>query len=169
MRSPAGFHLLKLNDRRGSGGDPFAVEQLHVRHILVRVGELVSEAERAARSRSLGRRIVQGENFADLARLNSDDTASAQRGGDLRIVPGDLVPEFEQAAAALKPSQLSEPVRTSFGLHLIQLLERRADLSVDRRRLEARKVLRERRGDASRTRVAAPARPGVRQYRLEER
>ncbi len=172
VRSPAGFHLLKLNDRRGAGGDPFAVEQMHVRHILARVGELVSEAEARRKITLLRARIVQGENFADLARLNSDDTASAQRGGDLGwIVPGDLVPEFEQAAAALKPGQLSEPVRTSFGIHLIQLLERRvADLSVDRRRLEARKVLRERRSDESYEEWLRQLRDrAFVEYRLEER
>src|SRR5207344_1864851 len=104
----------------------FAVEQMHVRHILARVGELVSDAEARRKIGLLRARIVQGENFADLARLNSDDTASAQRGGDLGwIVPGDLVPEFEQAAAALKPGEISELVRTQFGFHLIQVMARR--------------------------------------------
>jgi len=86
-------------------------------------------------------------------------------------VPGDLVPEFEQAAAALKPGQLSEPVRTSFGIHLIQLLERRmADLSVDRRRLEARKVLRERRSDESYEEWLRQLRDrAFVEYRLDER
>jgi peptidyl-prolyl cis-trans isomerase SurA len=136
------------------------------------VGELVSEAEARRKITLLRTRIVQGENFADLARLNSDDTASAQKGGDLGwIVPGDLVPEFEQAAAALKPGPLSEPVRTSFGIHLIQLLERRtADLSVDRRRLEARKVLRERRSDESYEEWLRQLRDrAFVEYRLEER
>ena len=123
VRSPAGFHLLKLNERRGRGGGAFVVEQTHVRHILARVGELVSEAEARRKLALLRTRIVQGANFAELARLNSDDTASATRGGDLGwVVPGDLVPEFERAAAALKPGEISEPVRTAFGLHLIEVI-----------------------------------------------
>jgi peptidyl-prolyl cis-trans isomerase SurA len=172
LRSPAGFHLLKLNDRRGAAGGAFAVEQTHVRHILARVSELVSEAEARRKITLLRTRIAQGENFADLARLNSDDTASAQRGGDLGwIVAGDLVPEFERAAAALKPGELSEPVRTAFGLHLIQVMARRtSDLSVDRKRLEARKVLRERRSDESYEEWLRQLRDRAYvEYRLEER
>jgi peptidyl-prolyl cis-trans isomerase SurA len=172
LRSPAGFHLLKLNDRRGGGGGAFVVEQTHVRHILARVGDLVSEAEARRKIALLRTRIVQGANFAEIARLNSDDTASAQRGGDLGwIVPGDLVPEFERAAAALKPGELSEPVRTGFGFHLIEVIARRtADLSVDRKRLEARKVLRERRSDESYEEWLRQLRDRAYvEYRLEER
>jgi peptidyl-prolyl cis-trans isomerase SurA len=172
LRSPAGFHLLKLNDRRGAGGGAFVVEQTHVRHILARVGELVSEAEARRKIALLRTRIVQGTNFAELARLNSDDTASATRGGDLGwIVPGDLVPEFERAAAALKPGEISEPVRTAFGFHLIEVIGRRtADLSSDRKRLEARKVLRERRSDESYEEWLRQLRDRAYvEYRLEER
>ena len=172
LRSPAGFHLLKLNDRRGAGGGAFVVEQTHVRHILARVGELVSEAEARRKIALLRTRIVQGSNFAELARLNSDDTASATRGGDLGwIVPGDLVPEFERAAAALKPDEISEPVRTAFGFHLIEVIARRtADLSSDRKRLEARKVLRERRSDESYEEWLRQLRDRAYvEYRLEER
>ena len=172
LRSPAGFHLLKLNDRRGAGGGAFVVEQTHVRHILTRIGELVSEAEARRKITLLRTRIVQGADFAELARLNSDDTASATRGGDLGwIVPGDLVPEFERAAAALKPDEISEPVRTAFGLHLIQVMARRtADLSTDRKRLEARKVLRERRSDESYEEWLRQLRDRAYvEYRLEER
>jgi peptidyl-prolyl cis-trans isomerase SurA len=174
LRSPAGFHLLKLNDRRGAGGGggAFVVEQTHVRHILARVGDLVSEAEARRKITLLRTRIAQGANFAEIARLNSDDTASATRGGDLGwIVPGDLVPEFERAAAALKPGELSEPVRTAFGFHLIEVIARRtADLSVDRKRLEARKVLRERRSDESYEEWLRQLRDRAYvEYRLEER
>jgi len=172
LRSPAGFHLLKLNDRRGGGGGAFVVEQAHVRHILARVGDLVAEAEARRKIALLRTRIVQGANFAEIARLNSDDTASAQRGGDLGwIVPGDLVPEFERAVAALKPGELSEPVRTTFGFHLIEVIARRtADLSVDRKRLEARKVLRERRSDESYEEWLRQLRDRAYvEYRLEER
>jgi peptidyl-prolyl cis-trans isomerase SurA len=151
LRSPAGFHVLKLVDRRGGGGKDgaFVVEQTHPRHILVRVNEVVSEPDARRKIGLLRQRIADGANFADIARLNSDDTASATRGGDLGwVVPGDLVPEFERAMNELKPNELSQPVRTPFGLHIIQVLGRRtADVSGDRKRLEARKVLRERRSD----------------------
>jgi peptidyl-prolyl cis-trans isomerase SurA len=150
LRSSAGFHVLKLVDRRGGeAGSAFIVEQTNPRHILVRVNEVVSEAEARRRIGLLRQRIADGSNFAALARLNSDDTGSATRGGDLGwVVPGDLVPEFERAMNELKLNELSQPVRTPFGMHIIQVLGRRtADVSADRKRLEARKVLRERRSD----------------------
>ncbi|MGH8680900.1 MAG: peptidylprolyl isomerase [Burkholderiales bacterium] len=148
LRSPAGFHIVRLNERRGGGGS-FMVEQTRARHILARVNELVSETEARRKLAVLRQRIAEGANFAELARLNSDDTASAQRGGELGwTVPGDLVPEFERAMNALKIGELSEPVRTPFGYHIIQVEERRtADLSADRKRIEARRVLRDRRAD----------------------
>jgi peptidyl-prolyl cis-trans isomerase SurA len=148
LRSPAGFHILRLNDRRGGGGS-FMVEQTRARHILARVNELVSEADARRKVTVLRQRIVDGANFAELARLNSDDTVSAQRGGELGwTVPGDLVPEFERAMSALKIGEVSQPVRTPFGYHLIEVEERRtADLSADRKRIEARRVLRDRRAD----------------------
>jgi peptidyl-prolyl cis-trans isomerase SurA len=148
LRSPAGFHILRLNDRRGGGGS-FMVEQTRARHILARVNELVSEADARRKVTVLRQRIVDGANFAELARLNSDDTVSAQRGGELGwTVPGDLVPEFERAMGALKIGEVSQPVRTPFGYHLIEVEERRtADLSADRKRIEARRVLRDRRAD----------------------
>jgi peptidyl-prolyl cis-trans isomerase SurA len=147
LRSPAGFHLLKLLDRRGRG-DAAAVTQTRVRHILVKTSELVSEGEARRRIEGLRQRIVAGADFAELARLNSED-GSAARGGDLGwILPGDTVPEFERAMMALKPGELSEPVRTPFGYHLLQVTERRtADVGAERQRLQARQVLRERKAD----------------------
>jgi peptidyl-prolyl cis-trans isomerase SurA len=147
LRSPAGFHVLKLVDLRGAGA-PQLVEQAHVRHILVRTNELVSEDEARRKLSNLRERIVNGVNFAELARLNSDD-GSASRGGDLGwVYAGDTVPEFERAFAELKPMEVSQPVKTPFGWHLIQLIERRtSDMSSERKRLEARKALRERKGD----------------------
>jgi peptidyl-prolyl cis-trans isomerase SurA len=152
LRSPAGFHILRLAERRG--GPPAAssalgaatVEQTRARHILSRVNEKNAEADAQRKIELLRRRIEQGESFAELARLNSDD-GSAARGGDLGwILPGDTVPEFERAMNALKIGELSQPVRTPFGVHLIQVEERRtADVSSDRRRAEARRILRERR------------------------
>jgi len=147
FRSPAGFHFIKLIDMRGAG-TPLLVEQAHVRHILVRTSELVSESEAKRKLLGLRDRIVNGVNFAELARLNSDD-GSASRGGDLGwVYPGDTVPEFERAFTELKLMEVSEPVKTPFGWHLIQVLERRtADMSTDRKRVEARKALLDRKGD----------------------
>ena len=147
LRSPAGFHVLKLLELRGAG-TPQLVEQVHVRHILVRTNELVSEDEARRKLSNLRERIVNGVNFAELARLNSDD-GSASRGGDLGwVYAGDTVPEFERAFAEMKPMEISQPVKTPFGWHLIQMIERRtSDMSSERRRLEARKALRERKGD----------------------
>jgi peptidyl-prolyl cis-trans isomerase SurA len=171
LRSPAGFHILRLNDRRGGGGS-FMVEQTRARHILARVNELVSETEARRKVTVLRQRIVEGANFAELARLNSDDTASAQRGGELSwTVPGDLVPEFERAMNALKVGEMSQPVRTPFGFHIIQVEERRtADLSADRKRIEARRVLRDRRADEAYQEWLRQLRDrSYVEYRLEER
>ena len=147
FRSPAGFHVIKLLEVRGAGA-PLLVEQAHVRHILVRTNELVSEDEAKRKLFALRERVVNGVNFAELARLNSDD-GSASRGGDLGwLYPGDTVPEFERAFAELKVGEVSQPVKTPFGWHLIQVLERRtADVSTDRKRVEARKALLDRKGD----------------------
>lgn len=152
MRSPAGFHIVRLVEQRGGvaggGAAPASVEQTRARHILVRVGEKASETDAQRKIDLLRRRIQQGEDFAEVARLNSDD-ASASRGGDLGwILPGDTVPEFERAMNALKPGELSAPVRSQFGIHVIQVTERRtADVAVDRKRAEARRILRDRRVD----------------------
>lgn len=147
LRSPAGFHLLKLLERRGSGG-AVAVTQTRARHILIKTSELMSEGEARRRVEGLRQRIVGGADFAELARLNSED-GSAARGGDLGwLLPGDTVPEFERAMTALKPGELSEPVRTPFGFHLLQVTERRtADVAVERQRMQARQALRERKAD----------------------
>jgi peptidyl-prolyl cis-trans isomerase SurA len=171
LRSPAGFHILRLNDRRGGGGS-FMVEQTRARHILARVSELVSETEARRKITVLRQRVAEGANFAELARLNSDDPASAQRGGELGwTVPGDLVPEFERAMNALKIGELSEPVRSPFGYHIIQVEERRtADLSADRKRIEARRVLRDRRADEAYQEWLRQLRDrSYVDYRLEER
>ena len=147
LRSPAGFHLLKLNQKRGGGG-PVVVEQTHVRHILVKTNEVVSEDDAKRKLENLRARISGGADFGELAKLNSDD-ASAVKGGDLGwVYPGDTVPQFEQAMNRLAVGQLSEPIASPFGWHLLQVLERRkADVSGERKRQEARLVLRERKAD----------------------
>lgn len=150
LRSPAGFHLVRLNDRRDGSGSAAPVTQTRARHILVRTSEVVSENEARRRLADLRERIVNGKaDFAELAKVHSDDTGSAARGGELDwIYPGDTVPDFERALQELKPGEISQPVKTPFGYHLIEVLERRAsDVSQERRRLEARKVLRERKSE----------------------
>ena len=147
IRSPAGFHILKLLDRRG-GGAPIIVEQTHARHILVKTSEIVSASDAQRKLENLRERIVNGVDFAELARLNSDD-ASSVKGGDLGwIFPGDTVPEFERVMNSLKPGELSKPFESPFGWHLMQVLERRkTDVSGERKRQEARLILRERKAD----------------------
>jgi peptidyl-prolyl cis-trans isomerase SurA len=149
LKSSAGFHLLKLVERRGAAPPSAPVTQTRMRHILIRTSDTVSETEARRRLLGLRERLVSGSaDFAELARSNSDD-GTAARGGELDwVYPGDTVPEFERAYADLKPGEISQPVRTTFGYHLIQVLERRsADLSPERRRLQARQVLRERKSD----------------------
>ena len=150
LRSPAGFHVLRLIDRRGGkdGGAGAPVQQTRVRHILVKTNEVVSESDARRRLGELRERIANGTDFAELARLHSEDTTAA-RGGDLEwIYPGDTVPDFERAMNELKPGELSPVVKSPFGFHLIQVTDRRtADVTAERRRLQARQALRERRID----------------------
>lgn len=147
LRSPAGFHVLKLVGRRGAG-EAAPVTQTRARHILLKTSEVVSEEEARRRLEGLRERIAAGADFAELARLNSED-GTAALGGDLGwVYPGDTVPEFERAMAALKPGEMSGVVRTPFGFHLIRVEERRAaDVSLERRRQQARQALRERKAE----------------------
>ena len=148
LRSANGFHIIQLNERRGGSQAPMSVQQTHVRHILTKTNELVSENEARNRLRTLKERLENKADFADLARVHSED-ASASKGGDLGwVLPGDTVPEFERAMNALKPGEISDPVKTPFGWHLIQVLERgNQDVSKERRRLIARQTLRARKTD----------------------
>ena len=151
LRSPAGFHVLKLVDRRGAAQPAAsgAVMQTRMRHILVRTSETLSDAEARRRLLDIRERIVSGRaEFAEMARTHSED-GTAARGGELDwVYPGDTVPDFERAYIDLPVGEISQPVRTPFGYHLIQVLERRsADLSPERRRLQARQALRERKSD----------------------
>lgn len=147
LRSAAGFHIVKLLEKRNHD-DATLVDQTHARHILVRVNELTSEAEAKAKIERMKDRLDSGANFADLAKLNSED-ASAAKGGDLGwLSAGDTVPEFDEAMKKLQPKQVSPPVRTSFGWHLIEVLERRKqDVTIDRARSEAQTAIRQRKAD----------------------
>jgi peptidyl-prolyl cis-trans isomerase SurA len=147
LRSPAGFHIVKLLDKR-SRDEPAVVDQTHARHILVRVNEITSEADAKAKIERLRDRIEAGAKFEDLAKLNSED-ASAGKGGDLGwLNPGDTVPAFEQAMNKLGIKQLSTPVRTTFGWHLIEVIARRKqDVTADRERAQAQLAIRQRKSD----------------------
>jgi len=150
LRSPNGFHILKLNERRSGKAPAASVQQIRARHILIKSSEIVSENEARNRLRNIKERIDNKEDFAVLARAHSEDS-SAGKGGELGwLSPGETVPEFERAMAALTPGQVSEPVRSPFGWHLIQVLERRTqDMTKDRRRVMAQQALRERKSDES--------------------
>ncbi|MFO1204561.1 MAG: peptidylprolyl isomerase [Burkholderiales bacterium] len=147
LRSPNGFHIVKLVDRRSAGG-PVMIQQSRVRHILIKTNELVSQRDARDRLVKLKERIDNGADFAEMARLHSDD-GSASRGGELGwISPGDTVPDFEQAMNALQIGQVSDPVQTPFGFHLIQVQERRTeDMSKERQRLVAKQALRQRKAE----------------------
>ena len=146
-RSAAGFHIVKLLDKR-SRNDATVVDQTRARHILVRVNEIVSESDAKAKIDRLKERIDSGTQFEELAKLNSEDTTSA-KGGDLGWVnPGDTVPEFDEAMKKLEVNQVSAPIRTPFGWHLIQVLERRRqDITSARERTEAQLAIRQRKSD----------------------
>jgi peptidyl-prolyl cis-trans isomerase SurA len=148
LQSAAGFHIVRLLDRRGGALQTEALRQTQARHILIKVNELVSDSEAKRRVVALKERIDNGADFVELARLHSNDL-SAAKGGDLGwLYQGDTVPEFEKAMDALKIGETSEPVRSPFGWHLIQVLERRTqDATQERKRLMARQALRERKSD----------------------
>lgn len=155
IKSPNGFHILKVLDRRkmntgaesaenASGGN--TVQQIHARHILIKVNQLVSADEAKRKLIDLRQRLInKSATFEELAKTYSND-GSASRGGDLGwIYPGDTVPEFEKAMVALKPGEISEPVETQFGFHLIEVLDKKTDdVSAERKRIAAKQALRER-------------------------
>lgn len=149
LRGPNGFHILLLNDRRGGATTEEAVQETRVRHILLRPSEIQSLDDARNTLVQLRRRVTDGEDFAVVARAASEDTVSAANGGDLGWVrPKQLVLAFEQAMNALEPGQLSEPIRTPFGVHLIQVLERRQlTVAGERARLTARNQIHARKAD----------------------
>lgn len=148
IRSEAGFHVLKMVEKT-SPGLPTVVTQSHARHILLRTGPQLTERAAAARLADYRRRVLMGQaDFAELAREHSQD-GSAKQGGDLGWAgPGRYVPEFEEAMNALNPGDISEPLVSRFGVHLIQLLERReAKLTQREQRDMVRDVVREKKID----------------------
>jgi peptidyl-prolyl cis-trans isomerase SurA len=137
LRSPSGFHILRLVEKR-SANAPVVITQTHARHILIKTSEIVPEAEAKKRIMEIKQRIEAGADFAEQAKRYSQD-GSAQQGGDLDWVsPGQTVPEFEEEMNKLKPGQMGA-VQSQFGWHLIQVLERRdTDVSEQQKRQKAR-------------------------------
>ena len=150
MRSNTGFHLLKLVGKRNAVAadkeKAVAQQQTRVRHILLKVSPTMTAADARRKLGELKERLDnKAAKFEELARLFSND-GSAAKGGDLGwLYPGDSVPEFETAVAALAPGEVSGVVETPFGFHLIEVLERKSDdASKERQRAAARQVIRER-------------------------
>ncbi|ALS66840.2 molecular chaperone SurA [Pandoraea apista] len=150
LRSNNGFHVVKLIEVRKQGGDQgMTVPQIHARHILIRVGDGVSEAQARQKLLDIKAKIESGKgDFADFARQFSVD-GSASQGGDLGwISPGETVPAFERAMSELKDGQISDPVRSEYGYHLIQVLgHRESQVSGDQERNLAMQELRGRKSE----------------------
>lgn len=144
ITSPNGYHIVKLKGKRS--GETVMLQQTKVRHILITPGELLNEKEALARLQQLRLRLENGDDFAQIARTNSDDRGSALQGGDLGWVsPGQMVPEFEEVMNDTPVGQLSEPFHTDFGWHVLQVLDRRQYDGTDEvRRAKAREAIMER-------------------------
>ncbi|MGR9114617.1 MAG: peptidylprolyl isomerase, partial [Gammaproteobacteria bacterium] len=145
IRSPSGFHVIKMLELKGGIGQHI-VTKTQVRHILIKTNELIDDEEAKKRLLSLKSRIAEGDNFEALARAHSDDKGSALNGGSLDwVAPGALVPEFEAAMNALAINEISEPIQTQFGWHLIQVLDRKQqDNSAEFKKEQVRDAIRKR-------------------------
>lgn len=144
VRTPPGFILLKVLEKRG--GDTQVRDEVHVRHILIKPSAIRSDDESRRLIERLRDRILAGEDFANLARSFSEDPGSALNGGDLNwIDPAALVPQFRSVMADTPSGKLSEPFRTDFGWHILEVLGRRAtDASEEFREQQATTLLRNR-------------------------
>ena len=147
IRSASGFHIFRMMDYKGSSQQ--LITQTHARHILIKTNEVVADQDARTRLQQLRIRLVSGEDFTAMARSHSDDTASAIKGGDLGWVSlGDTVPDFEEQMNKLGPGQISEPFRSPFGWHLVQVLNRRQhDNTSEMLKTKARELIRERKAD----------------------
>src|SRR3984893_6057986 len=148
VRTPSGYHIVKLNERR-SGEAQMIINQIHVRHILMKTNELDDDETVRQKLSRLRDRVMKGEDFAGLASTNSADPGSAPDGGDLGWSgPGTFVPEFDKAIADLKDNEISEPFKTRYGWHMVQMLGTRTyDITDDVRRQRAFAAIRESKAD----------------------
>jgi len=148
VRTPSGFHIVKLNERR-SGEAQVIINQIHVRHILMKPNELDDDATVREKLNKLRDRILKGEDFAGIASTTSEDPGSAPDGGDLGWTgPGTFVPEFDKAVADLQANEISQPFKTRYGWHIVQMLGTRTyDSTDDVRRQRAFAAIRESKAD----------------------
>jgi peptidyl-prolyl cis-trans isomerase SurA len=148
VRTPSGFHIVRLNERRG-GEAKVVINQIHLRHILMKPNELDDDETVRQKLGKLRDRILKGEDFAGIASTASEDPGSAPDGGDLGWAgPGTFVPEFDQAIAELKINEISEPFKTRYGWHIVQMLGTRTyDSTDDVRRQRAFAAIRESKAD----------------------
>jgi peptidyl-prolyl cis-trans isomerase SurA len=148
VRTPSGYHIVKLNERR-NGEAPVIINQIHVRHILMKPNELDDDETVRQKLAKLRDRIEKGESFAGIASTASEDPGSAPDGGDLGWSgPGTFVPEFDKAIAELKENEISEPFKTRYGWHIVQMLGTRTyDSTDDVRRQKAFAAIRESKAD----------------------
>jgi peptidyl-prolyl cis-trans isomerase SurA len=148
LRTPTGYHIIKVNEIRGADKKAI-VDQVHVRHILMKTNELADDATVRQKLSQLRERILKGEDFAGLASITSEDPGSASQGGDLGWAgPGTFVPEFDEAIGKLKDNEISEPFHTQFGWHIAQLLGRRQfDNTDELKRHQAQEAIRASKAD----------------------
>ncbi|EGL55603.1 parvulin-like peptidyl-prolyl isomerase [Methylophaga aminisulfidivorans MP] len=147
LRSGSGFHLVRVKDKKSE--DVHLVKQTLASHILIKTNELTTDEEAQQRLEKLRERIVNGEDFAELARANSDDTGSAIDGGSLGWVsPGVMVPEFEEKMNSLAVGEMSDVFKSRFGWHLIKVFDRREEnMAEEYQRSKAREQIRQRKID----------------------
>jgi peptidyl-prolyl cis-trans isomerase SurA len=148
LRTPTGYHIIRLNEVRG-GSENAVEDQVHVRHILMKTNDLADDATVRGKLTALRERILKGEDFSAIAQVTSQDPGSAADGGDLGWSgPGTFAPEFEQAIAPLKDNEISEPFRTQYGWHIAQMLgHRRFDNSDEIKRRQAMEAIRASKAD----------------------
>ncbi len=145
LHSASGFHIIKLQDKR-SNNKKHIVSQAMARHILIQPTQILSREDARLRLENIRQRIINGSDFANLARASSDDKAAAAEGGSLGwISPGMMVPTFEEEMKKLKPGEISQPFLTKFGWHIVQVLSRRKhDNTQQFQRSQAIKLIRKR-------------------------
>jgi peptidyl-prolyl cis-trans isomerase SurA len=149
LRTPTGFHIVRLNEVRGAGAQTAVEDQIHVRHILMKTTELADDATVKQKLTAVRNRILAGEDFSGLAQTVSEDPGSAVDGGDLGWTgPNAFTPEFEQVIQSLKDNEISEPFKSQYGWHIAQVLgHRRFDNTDEMRRRQAMEAIRASKAD----------------------